>query len=606
VSSIRLEEWERDFVEKIVGPSAWLRRAAKRDLHLFKERSLPVRLILCGLFVLVICGEAMLGSTADEKDQPPKALAEGQKGMIVGTTGPQAVKAGLETLKQGGSAADAAMATSLAQVVECGGSYVSHAGILTMVYYEAATGKVHYLNACYNTPREEKDPLSIPSKGKPSGRTALVPGYMAGVQAAHDRFGKLPRKAVFAPAVEMADQGMKVSPLLARFLQGRKSVLSRLPETKGIFTKPDGSFYREGEHFKQPALAKTLRRVADDGAAFMYTGEWAEQFVAAVQKEGGKITMEDMKAYRVIWEEPLRTTYRGHEVCVPGFSSQGGVTMIEALHLLERADLPRTGHFASSPKSLFWLLQISHLQILGFLSESTLKGFPGVDLTPQSRVKRETAAILWQQMQDGKWPFAAKLKEGTTPPNHSDGVVAVDQWGNVAVVTHSINTTLWGDTAIFVGGISIPDSATFQQDMIHRTGPGKRLPDPTCPLLVLKDGKPVLGSSAIGGGLHQRTLQVLSSFLDFNMDPQAAVEQPAFMLPAFSMGMPTAQVEKDHFDKKVVEALRGLGQPVKELSPTESGAFRGYWIGVHIPVGSNLRRGVGTRKAPLPSVAEGY
>src|SRR5262245_10367464 len=123
--------------------------------------------------------------------QPP--LAEGRNGVVVGTTGPAAVHAGLEALKKGGSAADAALTTALAQVVECGGAYVSHAGIFAMVYFDAATSKTYYLNACYNTALDEKDPTTIPGRGKPSGRTALVPGFMAGVQAAHDRFGKLPR-----------------------------------------------------------------------------------------------------------------------------------------------------------------------------------------------------------------------------------------------------------------------------------------------------------------------------------------------------------------------------------------------------------------------------
>ncbi len=563
------------------------------------------------LIAVILSGVLLAGFTRDKTwasdDRLPAALAEGRNGVVVGTTGPIAVHAGLETLKKGGSAADAALATALAQVVECGGSYVSHAGILSMVYYEADSGKVHYLNAGFNTPLEEKDPLTIPGGGKPSGRTALVPGFMAGVQAAHDRFGKLPRQEVFAPAIQMADQGVRMSTLLAGMLHERKAVLSRLPETRRIFTKTGDTFYAEGEHFRQVELATTLRHVADQGAAFMYTGEWAYQFVAAVQKEGGKITLEDMKSYRANWEEPLQTTYRGNTVYAPGFSSHGGVSLMEALHLLERADLPKQGHFAKTPASLFWLMQISHCQILNFLPPETLKNFDGLDLTPPSRLKKETAAGIWQRMQDGKWTFAAKFRlAGNSPPSHSDGIVVADRWGNVAAVTHSINTSSWGNTALFVGGISIPDSAALYQTAIQETGAGKRLPDPMCPLIVLKDGKPVLGSSAIGGGLHQKTLQVLTSVLDFSMDPEAAVEQPAFLLPAFSDGPPVAQAERGKFDGKLLDETRVLGQQVREISVHEAGAYRGYWVGVQIVPESSLRRGIGTRQAPLPSVAEAY
>jgi gamma-glutamyltranspeptidase / glutathione hydrolase len=571
-----------------------------------------VRVVKCTLLISVLFGGAPFAGVADEQTRPshdplPAALAEGRNGVVVGTTGPSAVRAGLEILKKGGSAADAAMATALAQVVECGGCYVSHAGILSMVYYEADTGKVHYLNAGFNIPREERDPLTIPGGGKPSGRSALVPGFMAGVQAAHDRFGRLSRQEVFAPAIAFAEQGITVSPLLARLLQGRKSTLGRLPETRRIFTKEGGDFYAEGDLFRQRELASTLRHVADEGAGFMYRGAWADQFVAAVQKEGGKLTLEDMKSYRAAWEEPLQATYRGHKVYAPAFSSTGGVALVEALNLLERADLPRQGHYATTPASLFWLMQISHCQVLSFLPAKILKDFEGLDLSLPARVKKETAAGIWERMQDGKWPFAAKLRvAGHLPANHSDGVAVADRWGNVAALTHSINTSSWGDTALFVGGISIPDAAAIQQFALAEAGAGNRLPDCMCPLIVCRDGKPLLASSAIGGGLHPKTLQVLSSVLDFGMEPQTAVEQPAFLLAAFSDGPPVARVGQGKFDGKLLAAVRALGQQIREVSAQEATHHCGYWVGVEIAPNTNLRRGIGTRQAPLPSVSEGY
>ena len=560
------------------------------------------------LALIVLTASVPARLLADDKIAPDtKPIAEGKNGVVVGTSGPTAVRAGLDVLKKGGTAADAALATALAQVVECGGSYVSNAGILGLVYFDAATGKVHYLNAGYNTPLGETDPLTIP-RGKPSGRSALVPGFMAGVQAAHDRFGKLPRKDVFQPAVCMAGDGIPVSPMLARFLTSRRDVLSRLPDTKRLFTKPDGSFYQQGDLFRQPELARTLSQVAEKGAAYMYTGEWAQQFVTAVQKEGGKITLDDLKKYSPTWEAPLRVTHRGHELCVPGFSGSGGVSMIEAMHLLAEADLPRHGRYPDSPASLFWLMQIGHCQALGFVGPDVLKTWaPGIDLSPESRLKRETAAAIFKQMRDGQWPLSAKRPtDAKDPPGHSDGVVVADRWGNVAAVTHSINTVLWGDTGLFVGGVSIPDSAAIQPDAVKRAGPGKRLPDPMCPFVVLKDGKPVLGSSAIGGGLHQKTLQVLSCVLDYQMDPQAAVESPTPLLPRFGAGRPVARVQKDHFARKQLDAVVAVGQPVEEVGVTEAGAFRGYWVGVHIDPTTGTRRAIGTRKPPLPSLGEGY
>jgi gamma-glutamyltranspeptidase/glutathione hydrolase len=423
----------------------------------------------------------------------------------------------------------------------------------------------------------------------------------------HDRFGKLPRQRVFKPAIDLADTGFRVEPMLARFISSRKAVLTRLPESKRIFSNEEGELLNEGDWFRQPELAATLRQVANKGASVMYTGSWAEQFVAAVQKQGGKITLDDLQNYRVIWEAPLQTTYRDHEIALPGFASHGGVNMVEALHLLAEANLPKHGNYTQSPTSLFWLMQISHCQILSFLPSSTLKKFQGLDLSPSSRLRRETSAGIWNQMQEGKWPFAAKVKEvGGDRPAHSDGIVVADRWGNVAAVTHSINTTLWGDTGLFVGGISIPDSASFQQAAIKEAGPGNRLADPMCPLIVLHKGQPVLASSAIGGGLHPRTLQILSSVFDFGMDAQTAVEEPAFLLPEFTAGKPITQVESGQFSKKLVDGVVALGQQVKEINAQQAAAFRGYWVGVQLDPTGGVRRAVGTRKGPLPSRAEGY
>lgn len=531
---------------------------------------------------------AMTPETFASENRAPTALAEGRNGVVVGVSGPLAVDAGLTILKKGGSAADAAMATALAQVVECGGCYVSFAGILSMVYYEADTGQVHYLNAGFNTPLEETDPLTIPGGGQPSGRTALVPGFMAGVDAAQQRFGKLSRQQVFEPAIELAERGVKVSPWLAEIMQGRKSVLSRLPETRQIFFKEGDALYAEGDNFRQPQLAETLRHVANHGASFIYTGPWARQFVEAVQNEGGKIGLDDMKTYRVNWDEPLRTMYRGYEVCAPSLPHHGGVSLIEAMHLLERADLPASGHFSTSPASLFWLIQISNCQVLDYLSAKELERFDGLDLSPASRVKRETADAIWKRMQNGTWPFAAKFDgPAKRPSNHSDGVVVADRWGNVAAVTHTIHANSWGHTGLFVGGISIPDAASLLQVAMQETGPGKRLPDPMCPLVVLRNGKPWLATSTIGMSLHQKTLQVLTSVLDFDIDPQAAMERPSFLMSAFADGPPVARVERGKSEAKVLDAVRALRQEIREVSDHEAANEDGYLVGVQIDTDKN-------------------
>src|SRR4030095_16141353 len=289
--------------------------------------------------------------------QRPHPAVESSKGMVAVTHDAISARIVFEALQQGGSAADASLATSLAQIALDAGAPTSYAGILTMVYYDAASKKVYSLNAGYNTVLEEKDPLTIPGGGKPSGRTALVPGFFAGVQAAHDRFGKLPFASLFDPAIYLAEKGFVVDPVLG-WINMRKDVLSRLPETKRVFTKQDGEFYKAGDVFKQPQLAETLRKIAAQGTDYIYQGEWAKKLVAAVQSEGGKMTLADLKAYRPTWSEPLQTSYHGYQVYSLGLPSIGGINTIEAFNLLEVADLKQHGHYTASPETLYEFIRI--------------------------------------------------------------------------------------------------------------------------------------------------------------------------------------------------------------------------------------------------------
>ena len=160
-------------------------------------------------------------------------------------------------------------------------------------------------------------------------------------------------------------------------------------------------------------------------------------------------------------------------------------------------------------------------------------------------------------------------------PN-SAAVVAVDRWGNVAAVLHSINSMMWGNTGIFVDGISIPDSARIQQKAIANTGPGNRLPESTNPCIILKDGKPFLASSTIGSSLHQQTIQGLYYMMEYGMDPNEAVSSPTFIGGGREVRMGIRMVESE-FGKEVIEGVRELGVRVQ---PTQRRPR--FWVVVMI------------------------
>ena len=542
-----------------------------------------------------------------------KPLAESKTGIVVSTTAAAAARAGLEALNRGGSAVDAVMTHALAEITLWASCCVSHAGFMDLMVFEAATGDVHHLNGGWNTVLGEDDPLSIPGDGVASGRASLVPGFMAGLEAAHERFGKLPFAALFGPAIYFAEKGFEVLPMLEGMIGMRRDVLSRRPGTKAVFTRDDGSWYATGDRFVQPELAHTLRQVAKHGADYMYTGPWAERLVEAVQSEGGKMTLEDLRRYEPIWKAPLSSTFRGYDVHATAQPNLGGVNMVEALNLVEQADLGRLGHYTESPEALFRLTRIARtIDIMGtslthHVTPAALieDHAPGVATTPVERITKEAAKKLWQAMQTDGWDAlniaAYEWQPGPSSGNHSDAVVAVDAEGNAAALLHTINTALWGTTGIFVDGVAIADSGKYQQTKIVRAGPGRRLPIETNPVLITRNGKPVLVSSSIGMGVHEQTYQAIVNVLEYGLDPKAAAESPQVLRP-MSGGLdralgaevenPAAQaVEEGAFDAELLARVRAMQQPMQEISPETAGGWRGYWVGIHIDPETGIRRG---------------
>jgi len=533
---------------------------------------------------------------------PPPA-ARSAHAMISGTSSALAVRSGLEALKRGGSAVDAVLTTALAQVALVAGSYVSYAGIFFLTYYDAAEDKVYYLNAGFDTPRGELDPLTIPAER--SGRTALVPGFFAGVEAAHQRFGKLPFDALFTPAIYFADRGFALNDLLAGYIDRRRLVLSRLPETRAIFSRADGRFYGAGDWFRQPALAETLRKVAARGSEYVYRGDWAAHLVAAVQADGGTITLEDLRAYAVVWSEPLTTTFRGYQVFAPGLPAAGGVNTIEALNVLEAAGFPARGSYRNDPESLFWFMQIHRLWLLGFLPAEVRDGLvEGVDLSPPSRATKATAAALWSAVERGTFALTTSPQRTGT---HSDAIVAVDESGNVAALVHTINTDTWGATGIFVDGISIPDAAAFQQQRVLEVGAGGRLPEETEPILVFQGGAPVLAASSIGV-THYRTLPFVYNAVAYDLDAEEASLAPFLLDPDYESATSASDVVErvidGAFEPGLLDATRDLGQPIRTVSAREAPLYLGYGVGIGIdPATSQL---IGTAPPYLNGAALGY
>ncbi len=497
--------------------------------------------------------------------------------MLVGTTGPVSQEVGLQVLKSGGTAADAAIATAMAQICLAAGSWVSFAGIMNVVYYEAASGRSYNMNASYNSVKGETEPETIPTNDlnegimnhehtPVSGRTVLVPGFMKGAESLHERFGKLSMQEIVNPTIHCSEQGFKWNETLENLFQYREQVLTRDPDTKSLFTKSGGTPYKSGDLFRQPKLAATLKQFLRHGADHFYSGEWSEQLLAKVSAAGGKLSKEDLAAYDVVWSDPLATTYADYELLLHGAS--GGEDLVFAMNMVETAKLSSQGRFDEDAEVLFWISQIARIAPLVRVYGDRVSALLGISNLQQESLAKDTAEKLWPLVQQGKFPTVAAPR---SIPAHSDGIVAVDPWGNAIAMVHTINTTFWGTNGMSVGGIPIPDSAAVQPRTIIATPPGERVSDTTTLGLVMNNGRPSMAFAAIGAGSTVRTLSSLVSSLDFSLSPQEVISLPA--LGRFVQDAQPATV--DEFQEKVRTDAEAIG--LKLLDKPE---LLGYWIGI--------------------------
>ena len=515
-----------------------------------------------------------------------RQVVEDFQGTII-TTGPsQSQQIGMDMLERGGSAVDAALASALARITLDMGWIVSFAGIYLMVYYEAGTGKVYSLNACFKTPREEHNPLSVSRSAIPNGRAVLVPGFMAGVQAAHDRFGRLPLADLFQPAIDIAENGFPLAPWRLDTILENWSVLGILPETRNVFLKRRyGLFrgYKTGELFVQPELAHTLRQVASQGAEYMYTGAWARKFVDIVRREGGQITLRDMEEYEPVWANPNQTTYYGYDIRALGYPSLGAMSVVFSLNMMECADLMSFPHVSSSADALYRLMyssRVSEFFYAPYAPEILETYIPEGDFSYESLADKENARLIWNKIANGTWPDIERwlVRQGYTGPSHSEAIVAVDAQGNVAAVCHTINVGNWGNTGIFVDGVSIPGPGSEQQHRINKIGPGAYLPDTTNPVIVLRNGLPVIASSCIGSDLHSATVQNLYNMLNFDISASESRSTPKFQ--SIDWGRPSnrQKVQNNQFSATIINSVQDMGIPIVFVDTPASE----YWIGLRL------------------------
>ncbi len=555
-------------------------------------RSPHKSLILPLLAVLVAC----LSPFAAASTHPVHA----QHGIVV-SAHELASQAGVEIMQAGGNAIDAAVATGFAlAVVHPAAGNLGGGGFMLI---RMADGKVHFLDYREKAPAAATPDMYLDAQGnviegasdigyKASG----VPGSVAGMVYAEQKYGKLTLKKVMAPAIKLAREGYALTWDEARDMQGNQ--LDKFPESRRIFQR-DGNFYKPGEIFRQPELARTLERIAAKPDDF-YHGTLARELAAAMQKGGGLITSEDLAHYEVKEREPVRGTYRGYEIISAPPPSSGGTVLIEALNILEGYDLGKLGN--RSAQSIHFTIEAFRR---AFFDRAEFLGDPDFSKIPVAQLIDKKYGAAWRDSIDAahatpsnelKRPaifseleqYAAAHPQplGYHESAHTTHYSVVDAEGNAVAVTTTIND--WFGSRVTVEGLGflmndemddfsskpgVPNGDGLIQGAANAIGPGKRPLSSMTPTIVVHDGKPVLVLGSPGSSKIITTVaNVLMGVVDYGMNIQEAVNAPRF----HHQWIPDIISVEQWFSPDTVSMLKQMGYKV-QYGLHDGGDVSPYW-----------------------------
>jgi len=490
-----------------------------------------------------------------------KRGASSEKGMVI-TSHPLATREAVRILKKGGNACDAALCAAITQtVVEPHMTGIT--GILSMLYYDATSGKTTYLNGNMNTPLKPLPGFS-PSDLS-TGRGVAVPGFWAGFEAALERHGSKPKRELMAAAIRYAREGFEIHPFLWGQMFAQCHRVGLTPEGREIFM-PDKVLPRPGDMLYQRKAANTLERLAEEGNDFFYRGEFAEEFCKIVQEAGGVITRKDLEAYEVRWQEPAWGTYRGHEIAASPPPDNGGTHIIEALNMIELLDLKRLGPPTESAETLNQMVRI----LATVFVEGGRQNDPKSHSLPLDVIlSKEYAQMRFKLLQ------MAVPKTEQLPESGSNHVTVMDGNGNIATIIHSCMSTAWSN-GLFVKGVSIVAAGAHFLRIMPK--PGYRATTYVAPNILFKNKKPILASGSPSVGLLANIIQNTVNILDFNLPIGESVERPRFGAAGQS-SQASCQIEAD-FNEQVRRKAEEKGLRFEVVNPWNwhHGSFEGIYI----------------------------
>jgi gamma-glutamyltranspeptidase/glutathione hydrolase len=511
--------------------------------------------------------------------------------------------AGLEILKRGGNAVDAAVAVGFAlDVANPEAGNIGGGGFMLIHLADGRTAAIDYreMAPAASTHDMYLDAAGNPTTASTEGYLASgVPGSVAGMADALAKYGKLSLAEVMAPAIRLAEQGFVVDSALWRSLRDDSAKLAHYATPSPFFI--GGAFVTPGTRLVQPDLARTLHRIADNGPREFYTGETADLLVAEMKRGGGIITKEDLANYRLVWRTPLEMTYRGYTVLGMPPVSSGGTTSFEILNELETFDaLPAFGSTAYTHLAAE-AMRRAFVDRNAKLCDPAFCPVPVEELTSKSYGRKLASTI--DRARASVTP-RAPVTPGSTHTTHYS---VVDGAGNAVSTTTTLN--LGFGSGVWVRGAGFflndemddfaaapgkPNAFGLVQGEQNAVQPGKRPLSSMSPTIVLDSARRVLLVVGAAGGptIISGVTEVLLNIIDHRMSLADAMRAPRFHHQA----LPDSLVyERDGLPASVLDSLRAMGHHLRErrslVNVNAVMRVKGGWQGVHEPRGSGGEAG---------------
>jgi gamma-glutamyltranspeptidase / glutathione hydrolase len=509
------------------------------------------------------------------------ALAQSAIGRhgAVATVDRIASQAGIDAMKKGGNAVDAAVAAALTLGVV--NTFNSGLGGGCFILIRSAKGELVCIDGRETAPAAATPDMYIrngvvaPGLSETGALASGTPGELAACALALKTYGKLSLKEHLLAAAHIAEQGFRLNARYAASLRQQASELASFPASRAVFLKPDGAPREEGEILRQPDLARTYRDIAENGPGWFYGGPFAHAAEQWMKENHGLLTAADFASYHAVLREPISTTYRGFTVVSFPPPSSGGVHLLEILNMLETRDFADP-HVTETDRVHF----IAEAMKLAFADRAYWLGDPDFAKVPRGLIRKDYARALAAKIDLTRTSVVAGAGEppdapGDVFPKHTTHLSTADNEGNWVAMTATINTTFGSKVVIPGTGVLMNnqmDDFSAQPGLANHFGlvgaqanaiaPGKRPLSSMSPAIVLKDNRPILAIGAAGGPtIISQTLLNIVGVVDFGMDAQKAIAQPKFH---HQWKPDELKIEKG-MDPALVAALIRRGHSVHEV-----------------------------------------